>query len=373
MKIPFVSLDREANSCKKDLISQFSKIIDSGIYINGPNVIDLEKKLQTYLDVEHVVSVGNGSDALTFILRALNISKGDEVICPSNSFIATAWSIVAVGATPVFCDVDDDLLIDLESLPSLLTHKTKAIMPVHLTGRVVDIDKITKIINGRNVHIIEDAAQSFGAADNFSRKTGSLGCAGAFSLHPLKNFAVYGDGGLVTTNNVQIANKVRLLRNHGLINRDESSIWGYNSRLDELQAAFALTKLKSIEQWTKKYIEIAYLYTCGIDERIAKPRFRNKHTDVYHNYVIRVSSKIRDKFRAILANLGVDTRVHYPIPIHLQGCSSELGYSYGSLPNCELFANQMISLPIYPFLSSEEVDYVIDSVNEAAEILLPLK
>ncbi len=365
MKIPFVDLTKEADYCFDELIEDCKSVISSGMYINGPNVKSLESSLEEFLDVKNIVTVGNGSDAITIILRALNIGRDDEVIVPTNSFIATAWAVAAVGAKPVFCDVNDDLLIDYNCAAKLVNKKTKAIILVHLTGRVVDINKFETLASQNNLYLLEDAAQSFGAKYNNSEFTGSLGIAGAFSLHPLKNLGIYGDGGFISTNNDMVACNCRKLRNHGLINRDESDIWGFNSRLDELQAAFALTKMKYIEKWTHRYIEIATTYDKLITSSVIKPIIRENHTDVYHNYVIRVQEDMRNLFIERMAKEGVETKVHYPIPIHLQACTSYLKYTTGDIPNAEILAKQMISLPIYPSLSEPELVYISEAVNSA--------
>lgn len=363
LKVPFVDLKREANFFFKELISDTEKVLRSGMYINGNSVKKFENSVSEYLKVKYTISVGNGSDALTFILKAIGVCEGDEVICPANSFIATAWAIVAAGAKPVFCDVNKDLLLDSRDFEKKITSKTKAVIPVHLTGRVFEIDQISRICKQNNIDIIEDAAQSFGAHNKFNEMTGSLSRAGTFSLHPLKNLSIYGDGGLITTNDKAIAEKCKLLRNHGLANRDEAVIWGYNSRLDELQAAFASIKLKNIEFLTKRYIEIAKFYNKNLTNKISKPSIRNQYRDVYHNYVIQVPTNIRNQLQKDLLINGVDTKIHYPIPLHLQECSKNLGYKRGDFPVSEKLANSMISLPIYPLLEHKEIEYIVSKFN----------
>ena len=363
MIIPFVDLKREANFCFDHLADSFANVIKSGNYINGPSVKTLESKVCEYLGVKHCVSVGNGSDALVFILRALDIGDGDEVICPANSFIATSWAIRAVGAKPIFCDVNDDLLFSPDSFFNLVNSRTKALIPVHLTGRVADIASVHSFCLDHSIHIIEDAAQSFGAFDDHGSFTGSLGIAGSFSLHPLKNFSVYGDGGLTTTSNQELADRCRLLRNHGLEDRDSASIWGYNSRLDELQASFALVKLSYIEEWSSRYVEIAKYYDNHLTSLIVKPLIRSDYRDVYHNYVIRVPASIRTTLQNLLKAEGVDTKVHYPIPLHKQKCFVREFGDICSLPNVESFADQMISLPIYPLLTDLELSFICSVFN----------
>ena len=363
MNIPFVDLKREANFCLNDLIDSFTNVIKSGSYINGPSVKTLETTIAKYLGVKHCISVGNGSDALVFILRALGIGDSDQVICPGNSFIATSWAIRAVGATPVFCDVSEDLLFSQDSFYSCVNPRTKAFIPVHLTGRVADISAISSFCASRGIHIVEDAAQSFGAFDNNGAFTGSLGIAGSFSLHPLKNFAIYGDGGLITTNNAEIADKCRLLRNHGLEDRDSALIWGFNSRLDELQASIALVKFKHIESWTSRYIHIANYYNKHLTSKLVKPLIRTDFRDVYHNYVVLVPESIRNPLQKSLRENGVDTKVHYPIPLHKQKCFIQEYGDFVSLPNTESYSNRMISLPIYPFLEDDELEFIVSNFN----------
>ncbi len=364
MEVPFVDLTREANTCMDELLKCTKEVLQSGIYINGTYVNKLEKSLSEYLGVKHIITVGNGSDALTLSMKALNLKPSDEVICPANSFIASSWSINAAGAKPVFCDVGPDLLIDIDDLEKKITPNTKVVMTVHLTGRVCNIKAIKELCDPKNILIIEDSAQAFGAIDEDGGKAGSLGKAAAFSLHPLKNFAIYGDGGFIATSDDVLARNLKLLRNHGLKNRDESVIWGYNSRLDELQASYALIKLKYINQFTEDYINIAKRYSTKLTNKVNKPLVRETHKDVYHNYVILVDSLVRDKIMQELEIRGIQTRIHYPIPLHLQPCAKELNYSIGSIPNVEKYANMMISLPIYPNLSIKEQTYVINNVNE---------
>ena len=370
MQVPFVDLSREANSILEEIIQSTRQVISSGIYINGENVKKFEKEFALYCGVNHAISVGNGSDALTFIMKGLNIGENDEVICPGNSFIASAWSIAATGATPVFCDVEDDLLLSVETISKCLTPKTKAVMAVHLTGKICNLDLIAPFCEKKNLFLIEDAAQSIGSISESGQRSGSYGVAGAFSLHPLKNLAVYGDGGVVTTNSEYLSNQIKLLRNHGLVNRDESLIWGFNSRLDELQAAYGIIKLKYIEEWTKKYIEIANQYSSKLTNKIIKPITRKNCRDVFHNYVILVPPNFRDLIMKKLSKLEIETKIHYPIPLHLQKCSSKLGYKNGDIPNVERLAKSMISLPIYPSLTQYEINYIINSINQIITDLL---
>ena len=368
MKIPFVALNREAKLIKRELLSITEEVLDSGNYILGNYLNSFENSFANYVGSKYALGVGNGSDAITLILKSLKIKSGDEVICPANSFIASAWAIVAAGAKPVFCDVDDDLLISLQNIKKVISKRTKAVIIVHLTGRTCDLEEINEFCMNSGIHVIEDAAQAIGAR-SATGNVGNLGIAAGFSLHPLKNLSVYGDGGVLTTNNKDIYETSKLLRNHGLKNRDNCEIWGLNTRLDELQAAYALIKLKYIEEWTKKHIAIANKYSLGINDNIGKPTLRQNFRDVYHNYIITINPLKRSKFIEALLNLGVETKIHYPIPIHLQECSKELSYKKGSIPNCEKLCNSIVSLPIYHTLTENETDYVISSVNNVFEKL----
>jgi dTDP-4-amino-4,6-dideoxygalactose transaminase len=312
------------------------------------------------LGVSHVIGVADGSDALFLILKALGIGPGDEVITATNSFIASAWVIVAAGATPVFADVRDDFNINPASISAKITSRTRAIIPVHLTGRPAPMNEINTIAQCHGLYVVEDAAQAIGARYH-GRRVGSLGIAAGFSLHPLKNLGVYGDGGLISTNDNALAAKVRSLRNHGLRNRDECEIWGFNSRLDTLQAAIAEIKLARLDTWNARCRQIAYTYRENLGAFVEVPNDREWEECVYHNFVIRTHH--RDFLMKHLKLNGVETRIHYPIPIHLQDSAKDLGYKLGDYPCAELYAKTMISLPIFPELRDEEVNWVISAVK----------
>ena len=364
MKVSFVNLIREARLIEDELIDATKSVLKSGNYINGENVKFFEKHFSNFCGVKHSISVGNGSDGLKIIMKALDIGRGDEVICPANSFIASAWSIIDAEATPVFCDVENDFLASLRTIEKCKTKKTKAIMAVHLTGKLCDTDKLLEYCKKEKIFLIEDAAQAVGAANDRDEKSGSFGVAGSFSMHPLKNLSVYGDGGVVTTNSEELAVKMKLLRNHGLVNRDEAELWGFNSRLDEMQAAFASIKLKRLNDWNQKYIEIAKKYNDFLSNKIVKPLTKNGFKDIFHNYIITVPKEIRNDLMSSLYEYGIETKIHYPIPLHLQKCAASLGYKKGDIPNVEKLSESMISLPIYHTLKDIEIEYVIEHVNK---------
>jgi dTDP-4-amino-4,6-dideoxygalactose transaminase len=246
--------------------------------------------------------------------------------------------------------------VDPERIAAAIGARTRAIVPVHLTGRPAAMAPINELAQRHGLHVVEDAAQAIGARYR-GKRVGGLGSAGAFSLHPLKNLGVYGDGGLITTDDAELAGKLRKLRNHGLRNRDECEVWGYNSRLDPLQAAFAEIKLARLEQWNERLRQIAARYHDGLAGYCEIPVDLPHEEAVYHNFVIRTPQ--RDRLMTHLAARGVDTRVHYPIPLHLQVAARDLGYRVGDFPNAERYAQEMISLPIYPELDDEEVSWVV--------------
>ncbi len=360
MKVPFVSLARQYEELRNELVEEFDRVGRSGIYIMGESLELFEREAADFCGTRFAVGLANGSDALFLTLKALGIQSGDEVITSPNSFIATAWTIVAAGAKPVFVDVKDDYNIDPEQISKSITVKTRAIMPIHLTGRVADMDAITFIAEKYGLPVIEDAAQALGA-EYKNKRAGSLGLVGCFSLHPLKNLGVYGDGGLLTTNREDIYRKILKLRNHGLINRDECELWGYNSRLDTLQAAFASVKLRKLNQWNSRYREIASYYRNALKNYVWTPDDQTYEKPAYHNFVIRTPE--RDALRTYLNQCGIETRIHYPIPIHLQKCAQTLGYKKGDFPVVESQVETMLSLPIYPELRDDEIRYVIEAIQ----------
>jgi dTDP-4-amino-4,6-dideoxygalactose transaminase len=326
----------------------------------GERLESFEIKAAEYCGVKHAIGVGNGADALFLILKALDIGPGDQVITATNSFIASAWVVAATGATPVLVDVAEDFNIKPALIEAAITEKTRAIIPVHLTGRPAPMDEINLLAQRNGLHVVEDAAQAFGARYR-GRRVGSLGFAAGFSLHPLKNLGVYGDGGLITTNDDKLASKLRKLRNHGLRNRDECEVWGFNSRLDSMQAAFAEIKLGHLDSWNERCREIAAKYRTGLTDFVQVPFDQEWEECVYHNFVIRTEK--RDELMAHLLEHGVDTRIHYPIPIHLQDSAKDLGYKVGSFPSAEKYATTMISLPIYPDLSDAQVTYITQAIK----------
>ena len=344
--IPFVDMASQFRNLEAELTKAFIDTGRSGVYIMGDRLESFEIKAAKYFGVKHAIGVGHGSDALFLILKALDIGPGDEVITATNSFIASAWVVVATGATPVLVDVAEDFNIEPTLVEAAITAQTKAIIPVHLTGRPARMDEINLVAQRNGLHVIEDAAQAIGARYR-GRRVGSLGLAAGFSL--------------ITTNDDKLASKLRTLRNHGLRNRDECELWGFNSRLDAMQAAFAEIKLGHLDCWNERCREIAAKYRTNMADVVQVPFDKEWEECVYHNFVIRTEK--RDELMAHLLEHGVDTRIHYPIPIHLQDAAKDLGYRAGSFPNAEKYAKTMISLPIYPDLSDDQVTYITQLVN----------
>ena len=360
MKVPFVNLGLQFQNLRDEIISKFEELSTKGSYILNAEVQRFEKNFAEYCGTRYAVGVGNGSDALSFSLLALDIGKGDEVITAPNSFIATAWTIANVSAKPVFVDVRDDYNIDPDQIEAAITPKTKAIMPVHLTGRVADMDVILDIARKHQIQVIEDAAQAVGAFYK-GMKAGSFGVTGCFSLHPLKNLHVHGDGGIITTDDKSIYEYVVKIRNHGLKNRDECEFWGYNSRLDGIQAAIANIKLTHLDRWNQRFRKIASHYSKMLANHVKVPIDKEYEKPIYHRYIIQHPK--RDSLRKYLTNKSIETKVNYPIPLHLQEAARSLGYKNGDFRNAEQQANTILSLPIYAEMEDEQVEHVINSVR----------
>ncbi len=361
MKVPFVQLGLHYKKYRKNILRKFDELSLNGQFILGDELNKFESDFAKFCNTKYALGLGNGSDALTFSLMALNISKKDEIIIPANSFIATAWTVANVGAKIVFADVKNDFNIDPKNIEKLITKNTKAILPVHLTGRMADMEEITKIAKNYKIKIIEDAAQAVGAELN-KKKSGSFGISGCFSLHPLKNLHVHGDGGVLTTNSKKLYNYVKKIRNHGLKNREQCEFWGYNSRLDNIQAAIARIKLKDINKINNKFIRIAKIYNDELNRFINVPKFEKNKKIIFHRYIIQV--KNRSKLIAYLNEKNIETKINYPIPLHLQPAAKNLNYKIGSLPNVEKQSKQILSLPMYAELSDNQIDYVITNLKK---------
>ena len=342
-------------------MAAISGVIDHGQFIFGEEVTEFERQFAQLSGVSHAVGVNSGTDALILALKAVGVGPGDDVITVSNSFVASASCIHILGASPVFVDVGQDYNLDPTLLEAAITPRTKAILPVHLTGRPADMAPILEVAKSHGLYVIEDCAQAVGA-EYRGQRVGSLGSVGCFSLHPLKTLNACGDGGVITTNDPSLYEQFNILRNHGLRSRDECVTWSFNSRLDTLQAAILLVKLKYVEQWTEERREHASFYqnALGGIPGITMPGEQTWEKSVYHTFV--VQAERRDDLRAYLSSKGVDTAIHYPVPIHLQEAARNLGYRQGSFPVTESQAEKIVSLPIYPELEQDQMGFVAECV-----------
>ena len=360
-KVPFVALNLQYLELREELMKKFDEVSSSGNYVLGGYLEKFESEFAEYCDAKYAVGVGNATDGISIVVKSLGLKSGDEVITVPNSFIATAGALGVHGIKPVFVDVRNDFNIDPKLIEQAITAKTRAIMPVHLTGRPADMDPIMSIAKERGLYVIEDAAQAVGAKYK-GRMVGSIGDAAVFSLHPLKNLHVHGDGGIITTSDENLNTKLRKMRNHGLINRDECEVWGFNSRLDSLQAAIGSIKLKKLDIWNGRHREIAGRYSDVLSRYVKTPEWNDEFESVFHCYV--VITEDRSKLQTYLSEKGIETKVHYPIPIHLQKAAKDLNYNNGSFPNTEFLSPRILSLPIYPELTDNQVQYVCDEISK---------
>lgn len=362
MKVPYVNLGAQHNEIKAEILERISKILDSGQFILGDEVTDFEKQFARLSNTKFAIGVANGTDALFLSLLAIGIKPGDEVITTPNSYLASASSIALAGATIRFCDVAPDFNMDPELLEKAITPKTKAVIVVHLTGRPADLDRISAICEQKNIVLIEDCAQAVGAKYK-GQPVGSFGKTGCFSLHPLKNLSACGDAGIITTNEQGIYEHLLKSRNHGCINRDECEFWSYNSRLDTIQAAILNVKLKELPKWTERRREIAQMYFEGLSGLpLVLPRDGEKEYSVYHTFIIQTER--RNALQSFLASNEIDTKIHYPISIYKQAAASGLPYKSGDFPETDRQTDQILSLPVYPELSDERINFVIHSINK---------
>lgn len=361
MQVPYIALGLQHRDLKEELLSSLWNVIESGQFIMGDELSRFEKQFAAIHSSTYALGVANGTDTMVLTMRTLGIGPGDEVITPPNSYLASTSSIALAGATPVFADVRSDFNIDPEKIAAAITPRTKAIIAVHLTGRPADMDPIMALAQKHKLHVIEDCAQAVGAKYN-GKPVGSFGIAGSFSLHPLKNLAACGDGGVITTSDAQLNEKLLMARNHGLRSRDECEFWSYNSRLDNLQAAILNVKLTQLDKWTARRRHIAATYAQkfeGLD--LIVPRDNEKTYSVYHTFIIQTTR--RDELKQFLAEQGVDTKIHYPIAIHLQKAAAPLGKKRGDFPVTERQCETILSLPVYPELTDEQVEYVAAQVR----------
>lgn len=361
-RVPFFTLEREYGDHKKQINAAVLRVIASQRFILGVEVTSFEKEFSAYLGVKHAIGVGSGTDGLVLALRAVGVSQGDEVITQANSFIATAEAVSILGAKIVFSDIDPRTYqIDLSDLQKKITKKTKVIIPVHMYGAPAPIDEIIRIAKKHSLFVIEDACQAHGSTYK-KKKLGTFGDVGVFSFYPSKNLGAYGDAGCVVTNNSSFQKNIVMMRNHGQKRKYIHELLGINSRLDELQAAVLSVKLKFLEKINNEHRKHVRLYLSNLTvktQEIIRGGVSN-----YYVFVIQV--KKRDQLQQFLKKSGIETLIHYPVPIHLQKPFSQ-GYKHGSLPVTEELARTCLSLPLFSGITSAEILYVCNKVNEFLE------
>ena len=362
MKINYIDLQTQYQTLKDDIRTAIDGVLDSGAYVLGPAVADFERDFADFCETTHAVGVNSGTSALVLALRAIGVGPADEVITAANTFIATVAAIAQTGARPVLVDVDPvSRNIDPALIEAAITKQTKAIIPVHLYGRMAEMDEIQDIANRHQLTIIEDAAQAHGARYR-GRRAGSLGRLAAFSFYPAKNLGAFGEAGAVTSNDDDLIRIVRMLRDHGSPKKYEHELIGYNARMDGLQGAVLGVKLKHLEKWNAERNRVADKYDELLaDLPIKLPPRSTDHDQVYHVYVIETEQ--RNELQTYLMDHGVPTIIHYPIPIHLQPAFQYLGYTAGDLPIAERLSRTILSLPIYPELADEHVAYVAEQIR----------
>ncbi len=363
MKVPFIDLAAQYAQIKEEINQNLSDVLNSQYFILGPKVKELEQKIAALCGCKYAIGVSSGTDALLLSLIACGIKSGDEVITTPFTFFSTASCISRLGAQPVFVDIDPRTFnIDPEAIEDKLSSKTKAIIPVHLFGQLTDMDPLLDIASKAHLWIIEDAAQSIGATYK-NRKAGSIGHLGCFSFYPTKNLGAYGDGGMIVTNDEELADKLRILRVHGSRPKYYHHIIGVNARLDEMQAAVLLVKLKYLQEWNDARTSNAVLYKEKLQELpLSLPFVAEPCKSIYHQYVIKAPR--RDELNEYLQNHGIGTQIYYPLPLHLQPCFKNLNYKEGDFPHAEEASRTVLSLPIFAELGKDQIAYVAEKIRE---------
>ncbi len=394
MNIPLIDLKAQYKSISNELDKAAIDVLSSAAYIMGKNVTEFEKEFAEYIGVKHAISVGNGTDALVISLKALGIGPGDEVITSTFTYFASAECISAVGATPVFVDVEKDTFnIDPSKIEEKITSKTKAIIPVHIFGQSADMEPINKIAEKYNLKVIEDACQAVGSKYK-GKMIGTLGHMACFSFFPTKNLSCAGDGGMIVTDDDSIATIAAALRTHGsgetgqkafnLLNNTKEEVEiskkgddtvynplkyynyliGFNSRLDAIQAALLRVKLPHLDSWNGRRREVASIYNEKLkDSNVVIPSVREENEMIYHQYVLQ--SDKRDEMLAVLKEKGIATGVYYPVPLHLQKVYKDLGYKEGDMPVAEYLSHRTFAIPVYPELNHEQIEYIVESIKNA--------
>lgn len=362
--IPFVDLNAQYQSIKGDIQEAINRVFDSSQFILGKEVQEFEKEFATYCNAAYAVGVNSGTSALHLALLALGVGPGDEVITVPNTFVATVAAVLYTGATPVLVDVDPvSFNIDVSKIERAISSKTKVILPVHLFGQAVDMDSILALAKKYNLKVVEDAAQAHGALYK-NKMVGGIGDVGCFSFYPGKNLGAYGEGGAVVTNNSEYAEKIKMLRDWGAVKKYHHDVLGFNYRMEGLQGAILRVKLKYLPRWTDARRTCAQTYNMLLKDYVALslPKEADYARHVYHIFAIRTLQ--RDLLQKELLRRGIQTNIHYPIPVHLQKGYSSLGYEKGDFPQAEQIANELLSLPIFPEMTIDQISLVTNNIKE---------
>ncbi len=369
MQIPLLDVSRSNSPIQQEILDAISSVADSGRFVGGEVCHKFEKEIAAYCTTEFAIGCASGSDALILALMAIGIQPGDEVIVPSFTFFATISAITRLGATPVFVDIEPGTFnINPELIESKITRRTKAVIPVHLFGQCADMQRINEIAVAHQLYVVEDAAQSIGS--QFAGcAAGGMSHVGCFSFYPTKNLGGFGDGGMLTTSDPDLAARLRLLANHGMQPRYHHQIVGINSRLDAVQAAVLSVKLQYLDEYNSHRAQNAKTYkrlisAAGLQHSIILPLQRQRCHHVWNQFTLRIVGGSRDELRNMLDQRGVKTEIYYPIPMHLQPCFAHLNYGIGSLPETERAAKEVLSLPIFPELSEQEINYVVSTLTD---------
>ena len=363
--IPYVDLRAQWREERGELLPILESVLSSGQYIGGDEIIGFEEEVSENFGIKHIVSLNSGTDALICGLAAIGVGVGDEVITPANSFVASTAAIVHRKAKPVFVDVCPDQNIDPTLIEALITPKTRAIMPIHLTGRIADMRRILEVADAFSIPVIEDAAQSAGSK-YYGRFSGSWGRIGCFSAHPLKNLNAMGDAGFIATDDNELASKIKLIRNHGLVDRNSAKEFGQSSRMDAIQAAILRYRLSRLPGVSERRRRNAALYYSKLNQHhVFIPAEKKHEFNTWHTFVIQAER--RNELKDFLQARGIETAIHYPVPIHLQPAARHLGYKRGDLPVTESQAEKILTLPIHQYLSEGQISYVSESINKFYE------
>ena len=364
--IPLVDLKAQYKTIREEVRTAIDEVLDGMQLTIGPNVKAFDQEFAAFCGAKHAIGVGSGTDALQLVIRALGISAGDEVITVSHTFFATVEAVLYSGARPILVDIDEKTFnMDIAAATAAITPRTKAIMPVHLYGRTIDMKPLLALAKDRGLQVIEDACQAHGAMLDTGGKAGNAGNASAFSFYCSKNLGAYGEAGSITTNDDRLADELRSLREHGQSTRYYHPVVGYNARLDEIQAAILRIKLRKLPEWNARRQAIARHYNDQLKgSGVTTPEIPDGGRHVFHCYVVRVPDGKRDALRQYLSERGIGTGVHYPVPIHLQEASAFMGYRQGDFPVTERIANEVVSLPMYAELTDAQVETVASAVKE---------